>query len=736
MDSRLRGNDNRELRAITRIAPTVYFIMADLSFNHLQLEFARLDVLLHQQMQMVDLFSHALNEAEAANATNRLYLSAAQIDLIMKRPFGAAYTPEDKMVAHYETIRSAAENEISAVLAYADENNEPLRLQQLVVAMGLSRFELDCFLLAIAPQVDGRFGRLYAFLQDDMTQKRPSLGMILDVLADSEPGRLQYLTYFRPDAPLLRHKLVQLTAAQGEVDSSFIHQTLLPDPALISWLLTGDYEPPAQLQTRLTYTADPIPDLPLLTDAMQTDLMKTAVNNDILVFTGKDELSRQTAASLMASGWELSLLSLKLVEKAENEQTLDDIRHLLRDSLLNNGIAHISNWDVCLKDDAPPATFVEVICAHPLPVIISGEKWWQPRQIDRTRHMQWFTFPLPDSDHRARVLAHFLEEEEENESIKGLAGQFRLTAGQLRDLVDTATDTARQNGRLLQPNDLFAAARAHSSSRLSTLATKITPRYGWDDLVLSNDQIDLLREMVDSIRHRPLVLEAWGVGKKLAASAGITALFYGPPGTGKTMGAEVIASELGLDLYKIDLSTMVSKYIGETEKNLEKIFTEAESSNAILFFDEADAIFGKRSEVKESHDRYANIQISYLLQRMESFDGVTILATNLKANLDEAFTRRLQFAISYPFPKADDRLRIWQSLMPDSIPVESDLDLERMAEQFELAGGNIRNIIIGAAYLAASNGQVLKNEHLLHGARRELQKMGRLVKDSDFELNR
>lgn len=706
----------------------------DLSFNHLQLEFARLDVLLHQQMQIVDLTARALEEAEPSNANNKLYLSTAQIDLMMKRPFGTTYTPGKQMATDYEAMRTAAENNIGAILTYADENEEPLRLHQLAMTMGLNRFELDCFLLAIAPQADGRFGTLYAFLQDDMNRKRPSVGMVLDVLANSEPNRLQHLLSFRPNAPLLRHHLVQLKATHGETDPPLIDQTIIPDAALVTWLLTGTYDVPQRLQTQLTFTTNPRPDLPLLSDEMQVELVKTAVNNDILVFTGKDELSRETAAEMMAAGWEMPLLRLKLTDKTEPEQTLADIRHLLRDSLLNNAIATIANWDGCLKDDAPPPIFVEEICAHPLPVIISGEKWWQPRHTNRERHMQWFTFPLPDSTHRARILAHFLDKQKGDDDVRLLAGQFRLTTGQLRDLVDTARDTARQNGRLLQPTDLFAAARAHSSSRLSTLASKITPRYAWEDLVLSDDQVGLLREMVESIRNRPLVLETWGVGKKLAASAGITALFFGPPGTGKTMGAEVIARELGLDLYKIDLSTMVSKYIGETEKNLEKIFTEAESSNAILFFDEADAIFGKRSEVKESHDRYANIQISYLLQRMEAFDGVTILATNLKANLDEAFTRRLQFAINYPFPKKEDRLRIWQSLLPDSIPADSDLDLERMAEQFELAGGNIRNIIIGAAYLAASNGQVLKKEHLLHGARRELQKMGRLVKDSDFML--
>ena len=215
-------------------------------------------------------------------------------------------------------------------------------------------------------------------------------------------------------------------------------------------------------------------------------------------------------------------------------------------------------------------------------------------------------------------------------------------------------------------------------------------------------------------------------------SAGVTALFSGEPGTGKTMAAEIIAAELGLDLYKIDLSAVVSKYIGETEKNLEKIFGEARSSNAILFFDEADALFGKRSEVRDAHDRYANIEISYLLQRMEAYDGVTILATNLRANLDEAFTRRLQFSVHFPFPDEDDRLRIWQTLFPPNVPRHEELDFGLLARRFRLAGGSIRNIIVSAAYLAAADGGGLTMHHLFHGTRRELQKMGRLIGEDDL----
>jgi SpoVK/Ycf46/Vps4 family AAA+-type ATPase len=286
----------------------------------------------------------------------------------------------------------------------------------------------------------------------------------------------------------------------------------------------------------------------------------------------------------------------------------------------------------------------------------------------------------------------------------------------------------------LEQDDLYTAARSHSNPNLANLAMKLVPRYGWDDLVLPDDQLHILREMVSTIRSRPKVLDVWGLGTKLVSSRGVTALFAGPPGTGKTMAAEIIAADLGLDLYKIDLSTVISKYIGETEKNLARVFHEAETSNAILFFDEADSLFGKRSEVRDSHDRYANIEISYLLQRMEAYDGVTILATNLRANLDEAFTRRLQFAVDFPFPEQADRLKIWQTLFPSTLPRSPNLDFETLAQRFKIAGGNIRNILVSAAYLAADDGQIVTMEHLLHGTRRELQKMGRLLDESELKI--
>jgi hypothetical protein len=473
----------------------------------------------------------------------------------------------------------------------------------------------------------------------------------------------------------------------------------------------------------------------LLAGEVLVNIQDAIERDSLLAFYGSDELSQEAAARLLAARWEQPLLRVDLAALAETglEPSLA-LRLVFRDARLNEAVPFIKGWDVCLEDGALRNEILTELYAYPGAVILSGCHPWQPRGLERRRRILWLEFPVPAYSQRLALWVHFIGDEKRNEGlgISSLAGQFHLDSGQIRDAVASAHDMANQWKKPLERADLFAAARAYSNPRLAGLARKITPRYGWEDIVLPEDQIAQLCEIVATVRGRPLVLDEWGLGRKLVSSRGVTALFAGPPGTGKTMAAEVIAAELGLDLYKIDLSTVVSKYIGETEKNLERIFAEAESSNAILFFDEADALFGKRSEVRDSHDRYANIEISYLLQRMESYNGVSILATNLRANLDEAFTRRLGFSVDFPFPDEAARLRIWKTLFPTEVPCMPELDFEALARRFKLAGGNIRNIIVGAAYLSAADRQCVTMEHLLHGARRELQKMGRLIGDQDL----
>jgi SpoVK/Ycf46/Vps4 family AAA+-type ATPase len=280
--------------------------------------------------------------------------------------------------------------------------------------------------------------------------------------------------------------------------------------------------------------------------------------------------------------------------------------------------------------------------------------------------------------------------------------------------------------------DAFAAARPHSGHDLAWLALKVEAVYAWDDIVLPPDALEQLREVCRRMVHRHRVLEEWGFGRKLPYGRGVNALFSGPSGTGKTMAAEIIASELALDLYRIDLSQVVSKYIGETERNLEQVFTAAERTNAVLFFDEADALFGKRSEVRDAHDRYANIEIAYLLQRVEHYEGLAILATNLRQNLDDAFLRRLQFIVEFPFPDEADRLRIWRGAWPPGAPLGHDVDLPLLARRLRLTGGSIRNITLAAAFLAAAEGRPVGMAHVLRATRREMEKMGQKAREDDL----
>jgi AAA+ superfamily predicted ATPase len=531
-----------------------------------------------------------------------------------------------------------------------------------------------------------------------------------------------------------------------------LSQTLFPDPAIVSWLL-GRYQPHADLGADAELLLpEESETASLLASEAVARLERFASERPVVVFYGPDQAGQLAAAQLLAARMGRPLLRVNLAGGVRRDLApLRALRLALRDARLTEAIPFLTNWDACLEDEGPPATLVGELCDYPDLVIVGGEASWHPRGMARERKLLWIEFPIPVYTKRRALWSHFLGSDapsdgrERELGLVSLAGQFLLTSGQIRDAVASARDFAGARGAPIDRQDLFSSARIHSSPRLAGLARKIVPRYGWGDIVLPPDQVALLGEIIDTVRERPIVLEEWGVGRKLASSRGVTILFAGEPGTGKTMAAEIIAAELGLDLYKIDLSTVVSKYIGETEKNLERIFSEAQNSNAILFFDEADAIFGKRSEVKDAHDRYANIEISYLLQRMELYDGVTVLATNLRANLDEAFTRRLQFAVDFPFPEEADRLRIWQTLFPPDLPRDSDINFGLLANRFKLAGGNIRNIIVSAAYLAASergNGTGEEDEnlgrvtmhHLLHGTRRELQKMGRLVRKEQLQL--
>jgi SpoVK/Ycf46/Vps4 family AAA+-type ATPase len=295
----------------------------------------------------------------------------------------------------------------------------------------------------------------------------------------------------------------------------------------------------------------------------------------------------------------------------------------------------------------------------------------------------------------------------------------RLTAEQLAHVL-TAVDGS---------GDVNAGVRRLASGPFDKLARRIRPQRTWDDLILAADRIQSLRELTARYRHRELVHGEWGF--PAIPAAGLVAMFSGSSGTGKTLAAEIIAGDLGLDLYKLDLSSVVSKYIGETEKNLEKVFSAATATNTVLFFDEADSLFGKRSEVTDARDRYANLEVSYLLQRLEAYDGLVILATNFQKNIDEAFLRRIHVAIEFPLPAEPEREAIWRHAIPATAPTK-DIDFAFLAKQFELAGGSIKGAALHAAFLAAEASEPITMELIMQALKREFQKLGRLRTHAEF----
>jgi SpoVK/Ycf46/Vps4 family AAA+-type ATPase len=347
-----------------------------------------------------------------------------------------------------------------------------------------------------------------------------------------------------------------------------------------------------------------------------------------------------------------------------------------------------------------------------------------------------FELPRTDEDMRLVLWESFIggQEYEFAADTKEIAAKFRFTPGQIAAAVRRSTDLARLSGeKTISEESLHKCCYDQVVVGLNTLATPIKPAYSWDDLVLPESEVRQLKEACAHVKYRHTVYNEWGLGRRAAYGRGLSVLFSGPPGTGKTMAAQVVTNQLHMQMYKIQLSQIVSKYIGETEKNLRQVFTEAGNANCILFFDEMDALFGKRSEVKDSHDRNANIETAYLLQQMEEYDGVILMATNLLQNIDEAFMRRINFVISFPFPDVRTRKLLWEKMLDTGAPISDDVDLDFLAKSFKLAGGNIKNCAVHAAFLAAAEDKPVSMKHLISSIVSEQRKNNVVVLREDLK---
>jgi hypothetical protein len=590
---------------------------------------------------------------------------------------------------------------------------------------GLSRFEQQVLLMCAAVELDTSIAPLCARAQDDPNRPYPTFALALSIF--DEPA----WDVLSPRRPLRHWRLLEINQPGAQPLTT---SPLRADERIVNYLKGLNY-----LDDRLTPLLTPLEapryrgDLPPSQLSMVDTIVRhlkqasTSQNFPIVQLLGSDVLSKQLVAWHAATSLGLRVYCLPGTLLPTQAAELEAFTRLWqRESLLlpvalyldtqESGAGHTTEGLV-----APSNRLLARI--HGIVFLDSREVWADlgrptfPVDIDR---------PSPAEQQKAWAAA-LGSAAGDNPAL--LAGQFNLNLPTIQQITHAVSSETANDGRRLKDR-LWHACLIKTCPRLDALAQRLDPKATWADIVLPEAEINLLQLIARQVGLRITVYEQWGFRQKMNRGLGINALFAGESGTGKTMAAEVIANDLHLNLYRIDLSAVVSKYIGETEKNLRRLFDAAEDGGAILFFDEADALFGKRSEVKDSHDRYANIEINYLLQRMEAYRGLAILATNMKSALDPAFVRRLRFIVNLPFPGTAERKAIWQKAFPPQTPT-AGLDFDRLA-RLNLTGGSIHNIALNAAFLAAQANTPVTMLLVLEAARTEFRKLERPINEADF----
>ncbi|MEV8227403.1 ATP-binding protein [Streptomyces sp. NPDC079167] len=610
------------------------------------------------------------------------------------------------------------------------------RLARTAARLRLTDRDAAVLLIALAPDLDRIFEPLYGYLNDDVSRRRATVGLALELCglpAHLPDGRAR----FHPTAPLLALGLLEVE----EPERPFLSRSLRVPDRVAAHLL-GDDTPDAALLGRLHPMPDP-QSAAEQDEAFGRQLAARLNDGPLSVYLREHRQGDGLAAlasALRTAGVDALRYSGPSGHTGSSDPSghtghtgpggvhgaphgtaagIDDGVHaLLREARLSGRaivVSGLPDRPAPLVEALTRATDVTVLLADPRPY----DPHWSPHDplvLEAPRR------PAGGAD----VWQAELGPEAGHLDLTATVAPYHLGGERVGRAARAALALAAFDGTPLTAGHIRLAARQQSASGLEQHARRIRPAVDWGDLVLPDAPLTQLRELALRARHRDRVLGDWRLSAGGGRGRGVVGMFAGESGTGKTLAAEVVSADLGLDLYVVQLSSIVDKYIGETEKNLERIFSEADSTDAVLLFDEADAVFGKRSEVKDSHDRYANMESSYLLQRLESFDGIALLTTNLRSNIDEAFTRRLDLVVDFPFPDAGQRLALWHHGLAH-VPSAEDIDAGPLAQDFELAGGSIRSAVVTAAYLAAGRDEPVGADDLLEGARREYRKAGRLV---------
>jgi SpoVK/Ycf46/Vps4 family AAA+-type ATPase len=617
------------------------------------------------------------------------------------------------------------------LLAASERYDVGSPLAQLSTLFELSEVERDILLIALAPALDSRFEDFFAYAQNDVARRAPTVDLALKLLCGDFEDRLPAQSCFHWDRPLRKSQLLTLTPPQSGPAAPLLAHTLGIEPRIVAHLLGQDVlDEQIRAFSELVVPDRDLWSLPFGDHLLhQLDRATQALTDapGLICLHGPKGVGRQSVAAALCArrGWNLIAVDWDAAcRSGQNPQA--SLARINREATLRGAAVYMHGEKEAMPDVSEIR--VPVFWGQTTPIF----------EVDLDAPLFIFELPRPNYEQRLSLWQRHLADlpQAADLSFAAVANKFSLTEGQIKAAAHQVAATLKartSDAEHVTDDHLHQAARWCSNQALRELARKVELKHTWSDAILSPLCARQLHELYLSARHRHTVYSQWGFDAKLSSGKGVTALFYGPSGTGKTMAAGILAHELGLDLYQIDLATVVSKYIGETEQNLSRIYHAAEASNAILLFDEADALFGKRSEVKDARDRYANIEVAYLLQMMEAYDGIAILATNLHNNIDDAFARRLHHTVEFVTPDIKMREQLWCSVFPSQTPLSPQLDFGFLARQFEITGGNIRNAALIAAFSAADAEQPVTMEMIVTAVAREFQKIGKLSTRDAFQ---
>ena len=606
------------------------------------------------------------------------------------------------------------------------------RFGRLRQAFNLVDDDADLILLGLAPEISAGYGRIFAYLNDNLNQAFLTVDLATRVLRTQRIERLALQSRLMKSAPLIKNRLLLLDPPEGA--ETHTSRRVHPSNRLLSWLLEGEGLPSGIGFTPLQTAVAPL--IPKQTRDRIDDIA-TGLQDEITVaVVGSTRGSREGAAIAIARAAGRPLVR---VDMGRCTQYLEQPWDLVRELRLEGALPYVINVMSTAEDPALRNQVIQLggaLATLPFPVLVGGS---DRRAIEvllgSDRPSVTVRVYRTDLDERLhawdQAFAERTWEDDKDRKINEIAERFYSIGGTtLTQVLDRAQ--AECGGREPDLDSLYAAARECSRPEFKGLAECIVPRYRWEDLILTEKVQDQLQHLIDTLKFQETVYHRWGGSKVRARGFGVKALFSGGPGTGKTMAAEVIAHKLGLDMYRVDLSSVISRWVGETEKNLKEIFDAAEGGTAVILFDEADALFGSRGDVKQAQDRFANQEVSFLLQRLETFEGCAVLTTNLQENIDEAFLRRFGAVIEFPMPTSVQRRALWHRAVPAGAPRAPDLDLDKLADQFIIAGGNIVSSAMNACVIAARDGEDVGMKHAVEAVAREMIKMGKQVSRVHF----